>query len=132
MTLDLADIDGKLTVQSVANGAAISNNGTANITLTGTPTAISTTLAAGVTYNSGSFSGNDTLTLTADDQGNTALGRPLTSSQSVTIAVGATPAVLLSEIEVDPPGTSLQQHGQRRHEAPHLKTGACKSRWPID
>ena len=90
MTVNLTDLHGNLTVQSVANGATISGNGTANVTLTGTPAAIDLALAANVIYHGNAgFTGSDTLTITANDKGNTPSGIALSSNAVVNIAVSA-------------------------------------------
>jgi large repetitive protein len=75
-TTVLSVVHGTLNVATVGGGAAITNNGSSAVTLTGTPAQISTTLAAtnGVVYASGVFTGTDVLTVTTNDNGATGTG----------------------------------------------------------
>ena len=75
ITTTLSVVNGTLTVAS-ASGAAVSGSGTGSVTLTGSITEINTTLAAvnNVVYRGvADFNGNDTLTITTNDHGNTGI-----------------------------------------------------------
>ncbi len=68
----------------------ISGRGTGTVTLTGPLAAIDATLSGGVTYRNGvglRNGGNDPLTVTANDLGNTGSGGPQTTSAMVPITV---------------------------------------------
>jgi hypothetical protein len=75
-TTVLSVAHGTLNVATVGGGAAVTNNGTTAVTLTGTAEQIATTLAAsnGVVYTSGAFTGTDVLTVTTNDNGATGTG----------------------------------------------------------
>ena len=77
---------------SVAPGhAAISGDGSATVTLTGTLAEIDATLAANVTYRAqAGFTGADALTMVTSDNGNTGLGGALTDTDTVRIDVNPT------------------------------------------
>jgi predicted extracellular nuclease len=93
MTTTLAVLHGTLAVAS-AGGASISGSGTDTVTLTGTLAQINTTLAASnnVVYApTHDFVGDDTLTVTTSDNGNTGTGGTLTDTDEVKIVV-ANPA----------------------------------------
>ena len=77
MVATLSVSHGKLTVDTAVPGGVettqVSGNGTGNVTLTGSVSAMATTLASatGVSYRSLlDYSGNDTFIVTAHDQGN--------------------------------------------------------------
>jgi VCBS repeat-containing protein len=76
---------------SIASGLTatqISGNGTNTIVLQGPIDNVNATLAAGVTYLGNlNFNGNDTLTVHADDLGNTGAGGPQTADATVPIHV---------------------------------------------
>ena len=84
ITTTLSVAHGTLTVSS-AGGAAVSGSGTGSVTLTGSIAQINTTLAAvnNVVYKGvPDFNGSDTLTITANDQGNTGIDPGLTGTAS--------------------------------------------------
>ncbi|MFM9904955.1 MAG: beta strand repeat-containing protein, partial [Pyrinomonadaceae bacterium] len=90
LTTKLSVVNGTLTIAS-AGGAAVSNSGTASVTLTGTIAQINTTLAAAnnVVYRGTSgYSGPDTLNILTSDQGNTP-SPAQTDSDNVSITVNA-------------------------------------------
>ncbi|HZV53953.1 MAG TPA: tandem-95 repeat protein, partial [Rhodocyclaceae bacterium] len=91
----VAVASGTLNAGAGTTGVAVAGSGTSTITLTGTLVQINALLAGNLggtlTYI---FSGNappptDTLTLTANDLGNTGAGGPLTGSAAVTINITA-------------------------------------------
>jgi VCBS repeat-containing protein len=87
MTTTLSVASGTLTVSS-AGGAAVTGSGTATVTLSGTLAQINTTLGAthNVVYQGAhDFFGNDTLTISTNDNGNTGAGGPLSDTDQVTI-----------------------------------------------
>jgi hypothetical protein len=75
-TTVLSVAHGTLNVATVGGGAAVTNNDTAAVTLTGTAEQIATTLAAsnGVLYTSAAYTGPDVLTVTTNDNGATGTG----------------------------------------------------------
>ena len=92
ITTTLAVGHGTLTVAGVSGGATVQNSGTATVTLTGTPAQINATLTASnnVIYRGAlNFSGNDTLTVTTNDGGNTGSGGALTDIDTKSITVAA-------------------------------------------
>ncbi|MCH5373891.1 MAG: cadherin-like domain-containing protein, partial [Planctomycetes bacterium] len=83
---------GRLTVSTnVSGGVAaqdIVGNGTATLILTGAPGEINTTLASGLTYRGNlNYNGNDTLTATVNDLGNSGAGGPQIAQASLAIQV---------------------------------------------
>ncbi|AFY81265.1 DUF4347 domain-containing protein [Oscillatoria acuminata] len=85
---------GTLTVNSGVTGglaaANITDNGTNNVTLTGTISQINQVLAdaTGLLYQGlPNFNGTDTLTVVANDSGNSGTGGPLTDTKTVNITV---------------------------------------------
>jgi hypothetical protein len=86
ITTTLALQFGILTL-AAGGGAAIANNGTGAVTLTGTLTQINAALAgSNVVYTAPlDFFGTDTLTVVTNDNGNSGSGGPLTDTDSVTI-----------------------------------------------
>ncbi len=91
----LSVVSGTISVSAGSTGATISGSGTNTVTITGTITQVNNVLAgassATVTYtlNSDAPPGSDTLTLTANDQGNTGSGGALTASDTATINITA-------------------------------------------
>ncbi|MBL8826877.1 MAG: hypothetical protein JNM18_07800, partial [Planctomycetaceae bacterium] len=91
----LSVVSGTISVSAGSTGATISGSGTNTVTITGTTTQVNNVLAgassATVTYtmNSDTPPGSDTLTLTANDQGNTGSGGALTASDTATINITA-------------------------------------------
>jgi len=70
-------------------------------TLTGTAANIDTALANGVVYTPASgFTGNDTLTVIANDLGNNSTGSAATGSQTIDLHVGAGPVIDTSHFTV--------------------------------
>ncbi|QCJ85430.1 beta strand repeat-containing protein [Bradyrhizobium sp. WBAH23] len=85
-TITLSVTDGTLTVSGGAAG--ISGSGTSTVTLTGTVSAINSTLASTVSYvPTPNFAGTSTLTMTTSDNGHTGAGGALTDVDTVTISV---------------------------------------------
>jgi hypothetical protein len=83
-----------VTVGAVGGGAAITNNGTGAVTLTGTIGQINTSLAGSVVYTAAdnvTASTTTTLTIATNDQGHTGTGGPITDTDVVN--VGVTPQV---------------------------------------
>jgi hypothetical protein len=87
---------GTLTVSTTVPGGLtagnITGNGSASVTLTGTISAINTTLAAatGLTYlPQSNYSGPDTVSIQMNDNGNTGIGGPLSDNDSVPVQVAA-------------------------------------------
>ena len=88
ITTTLSVAHGTLTVGS-AGGATVAGSGTTSVTLSGSQTQIDTTLAAAnnVVYRGAlNFNGNDTLTITTNDGGNTG-GTALSDVDTVAITV---------------------------------------------
>ncbi|SFJ27870.1 calcium-binding protein, partial [Bradyrhizobium sp. Gha] len=87
-TVTLSVTNGNLTVSG--GTAGISGSGTSTVTLTGTVSAINSTLAATVNYvPTTNFSGTSTLTMTTNDNGHTGTGGALTDIDTVTISVAS-------------------------------------------
>jgi len=90
---DNGTLDVSTSVENGLTWADIEGNGGSEVTLTGPLTAINTTLmdALGVFYRPNpDFNGQDTVTVTANDQGNT--GQPPTPEEgSATVAITVTP-----------------------------------------
>ena len=120
--LSVADIDvgsGDITVTlEVSNGtlsvggtATLTNNNTGSVTLFGSLAAVNSSLAD-VTYTpSTGFTGDDTLTVTTDDGGNTGAGGAQTDVDSITITVTDTAAIIAGNLtgsvtEDDPSNTA--------------------------
>src|SRR5262249_21704649 len=83
---------GKLTVPTNVSGgltaAQITGNSTDTVVLQGAIAAVNATLAEGVAYlGTLNFHGTDTLTIVADDLGNTGAGGALTDTRFVSIRV---------------------------------------------
>lgn len=96
VTLTLSVLSGKVTLStSVPSGLVIGDitgNGSALVTATATLAKINATLAAagGVTYRGNTdISGPDTLTVSANDNGNTGSGTPLSDSKNIAISIAA-------------------------------------------
>jgi hypothetical protein len=110
-TTALNVLHGTLNVATVGGGAAVTNNNTATVTLTGTAEQIATTLAAtnGVLYTSGAYTGPDTLTLTTNDNGATGTGaHPNVVS---TEALGVIPKVWF----IDNTASAVGEDGSQAH-----------------
>ena len=101
MTVTLTVQHGTLTVDATVSGGLVSSeitgNGTATVTLTGDPTVISTTLAAGAIYRGDlNYNGADSLTMTSNDGGSSGADPGLTgdgaSEEGIdTVAIDVTP-----------------------------------------
>ena len=95
VTATLSVVSGSLTVTAGTTGAGVSGSGTNSVTLTGTLTQINNLLAgnlgatASYLINSNTPPASDTLTLLANDGGNTGSGGALTGSDTATINIGA-------------------------------------------
>ena len=98
--------NGTLTLASVTGLNFISGaNGLSSITVTGSVANINAALN-GLSYTPTSgYSGADTLQLVTSDLGNTPTGIAQSSQATVALTVLAPPAVLLNEIDANPPGT---------------------------
>ncbi|MCK1479022.1 VCBS domain-containing protein, partial [Bradyrhizobium sp. 197] len=85
-TITLSLTNGTLTVSG--GTAGISGSGTSTVTLTGTVSAINSTLASTVNYvPTSNFAGTSTLTMTTSDNGHTGAGGALTDVDTVIISV---------------------------------------------
>src|SRR5207247_2069547 len=88
-------VSGTLSATAGTTGVTITGNGTTSVTLTGTLTQINDLLAGNLGGTLSYFINNDTppasdtLTLTANDQGNTGNGGAKTGSANVTIDITA-------------------------------------------
>lgn len=98
--IDLGDNDLTVTLEvdngalNVSGPATVTNDGTSSVTLVGSLAAINSSLAS-VTYTPDvGFTGDDTLTMTTNDGGNTGSGGAKTDSDSVTITVTENDAVI--------------------------------------
>jgi hypothetical protein len=88
MTVALSVLHGKLTL-SGTSGLVVNGNGTGNVTLTGSASALNAALN-GLTYRGNlNYSGSDTLTVTTSDNGGTGAGGTLTDTDTVTITLTA-------------------------------------------
>ncbi|MGF1726902.1 retention module-containing protein [Photobacterium nomapromontoriensis] len=93
MTVTLSAANGTLTVSDPGGGTGagsvtITGNGSGTVTLAGGLADINTLFAAGVTYQGDpNFSGEDTITVTADDNGNVGAGGPLQATTTINITV---------------------------------------------
>ena len=91
LTVTLAVTSGTL---SVGGSATVTDNGTGTVTLVGTLTAVNSSLA-NVTYTpDADFTGDDTLTVTTEDGGNTGAGGAQTDVDTVAITVTDTDATI--------------------------------------
>jgi ELWxxDGT repeat protein len=96
ISVTLSVASGTLNVSTIAasgvTSGAISGNGGATVTITGSPAAINATLASasGLVYQGTlNFNGNDVLTVLTNDLGNTGTSGALTDSDTITITVNA-------------------------------------------
>lgn len=113
--------NGKLTVRTdVSGGVAagkVQGNGSSTVTLTGSLTQINATLAASgaLKYRGNTdFNGSDTITVTANDKGNTGTGGAKTASKTVAITVSAVndaPVVTAPTTRTVPPNTDFALTG---------------------
>ncbi|WP_234933220.1 retention module-containing protein [Aeromonas veronii] len=93
---------GVLTLQGATGAVMVQGAGTSEITLVGSLADLNQLLASNLHYEPAKdFWGEDTLTVTTSDQGNTGTGGPLSDTDQVTITV--TP-------EPDMPGLTVDQH----------------------
>ncbi|WP_429125432.1 retention module-containing protein [Aeromonas veronii] len=93
---------GVLTLLGATGAVMVQGAGTSEITLVGSLADLNQLLASNLHYEPAKdFWGEDTLTVTASDQGNTGAGGPLSDTDQVTITV--TP-------EPDMPGLTVAQH----------------------
>jgi VCBS repeat-containing protein len=118
ITVELKVTHGVLTIaNNVAGGltaGGIANNGTADVTLTGSQAAIDATLAAsnGVIYApAANFTGSDQLTMNSSDLGNTGSGGTKTDSDTVAITVGNVSAVQTTVLTTDVDGDGIADPG---------------------
>ena len=107
MQMTLSALNGTLTLGSTA-GLSFSSgaNGAASMVFTGTLASVNGALASVVYRASTNYSGADTVTVTANDQGNTGSGGPLGNTKTIAVTVNAVndPPVLTV------PGTQLVLH----------------------
>jgi VCBS repeat-containing protein len=88
VTVTLASTNGTLTLGSTA-GLTVSGNGTSNVTATGTLSAVNAGLN-GLTYSpNANYNGPASLSVTANDNGNTGAGGPLSDTKNVAITVNS-------------------------------------------
>ncbi|WP_308810871.1 T1SS-143 repeat domain-containing protein, partial [Aeromonas sp. HMWF036] len=93
---------GVLTLLGATGAVVVQGAGTSEITLVGSLADLNQLLASNLHYEPAKdFWGEDTLTVTTSDQGNTGVGGPLSDTDQVTITV--TP-------EPDMPGLTVDQH----------------------
>ncbi|MBL1177965.1 beta strand repeat-containing protein, partial [Pantanalinema sp. GBBB05] len=87
--LTLSATQGIINLATVPPGVAAGNNGTSEVTLTGTLTALRTALSnSSLRYlGNPNYNGPDTITITLDDDGNTGFGGPLTVTRSINVTV---------------------------------------------
>ncbi|OEE67526.1 hypothetical protein A1OO_17425 [Enterovibrio norvegicus FF-33] len=97
ITVRLSAVDGTINISSASplpSGITVSGTGTNTMMLEGDLDKINTLLASGVTYTGiTNFSGQDTITVTVNDNGNTGSGGALTDSESITVNVAPKPDV---------------------------------------
>jgi hypothetical protein len=107
MQMALSAFNGTLTLASTA-GLSFSSgaNGTASMVFTGTLANANAALASVVYRGNANYSGGDTVSIAANDQGNTGTGGPLAEARTITVTVNAVndPPVLTV------PGTQLVLH----------------------
>jgi len=88
VTVTLGVTNGTLTLASTS-GLTVSGNGTASVSATGTLADLNAALN-GLTYApNANYNGSDSLAITANDNGNTGAGGPLTDAETVAITVNA-------------------------------------------
>ena len=88
VTVTLAVTNGTLTLASTS-GLTVSGNGTASVSATGTLADLNAALN-GLSYApNANYNGSDSLAITANDNGNTGAGGPLTDAEAVAITVNA-------------------------------------------
>jgi hypothetical protein len=88
-TITLGVLHGTLTLGGTAGLTSVSNNGTANVSLSGTIGNLNAALG-GLTYHGvADFNGSDTLTVTTNDNGNTGTGGPKSDIDTIAIAAAA-------------------------------------------
>jgi len=88
VTVTLGVTNGTLTLASTS-GLTVTGNGTASVSATGTLTDLNAALN-GLSYApNANYNGSDSLAITANDNGNTGAGGPLTDAESVAITVNA-------------------------------------------
>jgi hypothetical protein len=94
LSLTLSVANGTLSVDTLVVGGVLqaTGNGTGHVVVTASQAALRTTLAAanGLVYHAGA-AGPDTLTVTADDLGNTGAGGPLSATKTEDIVVDHPP-----------------------------------------
>jgi VCBS repeat-containing protein len=89
INVTLSATQGTITLGTVPAGVAVSNNGTSDVTLIGTLTAVRTALANSTLRYLGNvnYNGPDTITVAINDDGNTGFGGPLTATRSINVTV---------------------------------------------
>ncbi|MEV3802253.1 retention module-containing protein [Aeromonas veronii] len=93
---------GVLTLMGATGAVMVQGAGTSEITLVGSLADLNQLLASNLHYEPAKdFWGEDTLTVTTSDQGNTGAGGPLSDTDQVTITVTSEP---------DMPGLTVDQH----------------------
>lgn len=113
---------GVLTLLGATGAVMVQGAGTSEITLVGSLADLNQLLASNLHYEPAKdFWGEDTLTVTTSDQGNTGTGGPLSDTDQVTITV--TP-------EPDMPGLTVDQHAFHALQGP-LSPLASTPAWSI-
>jgi len=88
VTVTLGVTNGTLTLASTS-GLTVTGNGTSSVSATGTLANLNVALN-GLSYApNANYNGSDSLAITADDNGNTGAGGPLTDAETVAITVNA-------------------------------------------
>ena len=101
---------GVFNVLSLEGGASISagSNNSGALTLSGTLADINATLAAGVNAIAGDVAGQETLTITVDDGGNTGVGGALSVTHNAVVNITANPVVTVNQADGQEDPTSVE------------------------
>ncbi|MEC6900324.1 hypothetical protein [Photobacterium piscicola] len=102
MSVTLAVNHGSLSISlSAGNGVEVTDDGSGNVVLKGSMADINAVLDSGVSYTAAeNFSGNDELTITTNDGGNTGSGGSLSTTNKVNITV--TPKADMPSLSLSP------------------------------
>ncbi|MCP4852575.1 MAG: hypothetical protein GY900_12700, partial [Actinomycetia bacterium] len=95
---------------SIEGGASITSgsNNSGDLTISGTLADINATLAAGINLIAGDVPGQETLTVTVDDGGNTGVGGALTVTHSAVVNITANPIVTVNQAAGQEDPTSIE------------------------
>lgn len=88
LSVTLSAVHGTIDV-AASGSASVNNNDSASVTVSGSVADVSGTLASTKYTGDGTYNGNDTLTVAANDNGNTGPGSALTDSKTILITVAA-------------------------------------------